>query len=373
MKILLVGTGGYADIYVQTLLKDDGIEWVGAVDPYIDNAPSKEKIEAKNIPVFDDIEDFYGNNSADLVIIATPTYLHCEQSIEALRHGSNVLVEKPVAPTVEEAEQMAEAERKYGRFIAVGYQWSFSDTMLELKKDILNGRFGSPISLKTIVSWPRNKAYYGRGTGWGGKIKKDGRLVLDSIASNACAHYLHNLLFVTGPSLTESATSSDIRAELYRANDIENFDTCTIKFNIRDGAECFYAATHASGKVRNPEFVYEFQNGTVYYAQDKSNEVTAVFKDGSTKNYGDPFRNQVKKLYDCIEAVKTGSTPICTCKTAEEHTKMINCLYENCRIYDFPKEKVYTENNTVIVKDLFNDICRAYDEMALLSEINDGN
>ena len=89
MKILLVGVGGYAAIYVKALLanKDPDIQWVGIVDPYYNVCAMKEQIDIAAIPVYDTMEEFYKNDSADLAVVCTPTFLHCEQSICALSHG----------------------------------------------------------------------------------------------------------------------------------------------------------------------------------------------------------------------------------------------------------------------------------------------
>ncbi len=373
MKLLLVGAGGYAAQYVKILLEntDENIIWEGVVDPYFSNCIFKKAIEEKGIPVYDTMEEFFNEHQADLTVICTPTFLHCEQSIYALSQGSYVLCEKPLVPTIEEAEKMLEAEKKYDKFIAIGYQWSYADAILDLKKDIIDGKFGKAISLKTAISWPRNKAYYNRGGGWGGKVKKDGRLLLDSIASNACAHYLHNMFFVLGDSMETSAKVSDFEAECYRANDIENFDTCALRIKTSDGTSLYFVASHAAGKLRNPEFEYRFEKGKVRFAVDNGCEIVAEFSDGSTKNYGNPFENEFKKLSDCIKASADKTAPVCTVKTATPHTDFIYRLYEKTPVKTFSEEMILTDEKTdgIYVKDLFEKMYKAYAEEKMLSEI----
>ena len=373
MKILLVGSGGYAVNYVNALLNcdDNDIIWEGVVDPYYAACPKKAEIDALNIPVYDTMDEFYENHSADLAVISTPPYLHCEQSICALSHGSYVLCEKPIAPSVEEAEKMLEAEKKYGKFIAIGYQWSFAKTILALKKDILGGLFGDAISLKTSVSWPRNKAYYNRTTGWGGKISKNGVLVLDSIASNACAHYVHNMFFVLGDTLGTSASISEISADCFRANDIENFDTCSIKMKTQNKVDLYFIASHATEKRRDPEFVYTFEKATIRYGQSTSKRVVAEFADGSVKDYGDPFADGMKKLWDCVDAVRNSVAPSCSAGTAITHTRLIEYLYKNVKITDFPREliRIDEKDDRIFVEGLFEKIYEAYESDALLSDV----
>ena len=260
MKILLVGVGGYAANYVTALLQsnDPEIVWEGAVDPYFSASTKKDMIEAAKIPIYDTMEDFYREHSADLAIICTPPFLHKEQSICALANGSYVLCEKPVAPTVEDAEEMIKAEKEYGRWIAIGYQWSFSRAIQSLKRDVLSGALGKPISFKTAISWPRGLAYYNRKTGWAGKVSINGVAILDSIASNACAHYLHTMFFLLGKDMRSSAEADEFEASCLRANNIETFDTCSIKMKCRD-VSLYFIATHVAEKRREPEFIYEFE------------------------------------------------------------------------------------------------------------------
>jgi len=373
MRVLLVGAGGYAANYIHILLNHDlsSVIWEGIVDPFYDACKDKDQIDAMHIPVYDTMEEFYKHHEADLAIISTPTFLHCEQCICALSHGSNALCEKPAAPTVKEVEKMIEAEQKYGKFIAIGYQWSFSDTMQRLKMDILRGVFGKPVSFKTAISWPRNRAYYRRGSGWGGRIEKDGHLILDSIASNACAHYLHNMLFLLGDSMQTSTRVTEFKAECYRANNIENFDTCCMQLKTENEVQLYFAATHASDKIRNPEFVYTFENGTVFFSQDEGAKVIAKMKDGGEKNYGNPFENPFKKLWDCIKAIEEGVSPVCTVTTAFMHVILIEEIYKTTPIFNFAKEYICIddERDAVYVTGLYELFYAAYEKEELFSKI----
>lgn len=372
MKLLLVGTGGYAKNYVKLLLENQipDVIWEGIVDPYYSACEYKENIDALGIPVYATMEEFYQRHTANLAVISTPTFLHCSQSICALKNGSHVLCEKPAAPTVKEAEEMLEAQKTYGRFIAIGYQWSYSEAIQKLKADVAAGLFGKPVSLKTAISWPRGKAYYSRGGGWAGRVERDGHLILDSIASNACAHYLHNMLFLLGKEPKKAADPILLQAECYRANEIENFDTCCIKMKTEDGARLYFAATHAAEYRRNPQFVYTFQKGKVFYSQDEGSQIVAEFSDGSRKTYGDPFENPFKKLWDAIECAKKGTSPLCTVETALPHVKLIEKLYQTTPVQSFAKELLGTEPklDAIYVKGLYEALYRAYEQEALFTE-----
>ena len=371
MKVLIVGAGGYGRLYVQLMLenKDPDLVFEGVVEKYFNTCEMREQILAASIPVYATMEQFYAEHSADLVVIATPPYLHKEQSILALKNGSYVLCEKPVAPTVDEAKEMLLAEKTYEKFIAIGYQWSYSDAICSLKKDILSGKLGKAKAFKTLISWPRDKGYYARGGGWGGRISKDGITILDSIASNACAHYIHNMIFILGESMRVSATPASIVAEVYRANKIENFDTCTMKMQMLCGAELLFVASHAAESTIDPKFEYTFENAVVTYPQGDESKIVARFSDGSVVDYGDPFQDIMKKFHDVVSAIKSGKTPVCTVETAMIHTGIIRDIYEKFEIVNFPEGMVDDDDeNRVCVKGLLEGLCEAYEKEVMLSE-----
>lgn len=370
MKIVLVGAGGYGQVYVSYLLGNSNLSSTleGIVEPNIDKCPAKEAILAAGIPIYVSLSEFYEEHEADLAMICTPPFLHCEHSVCALSHNSYVLCEKPIASIVRDAQAMIRAEKKYNKFIAIGYQWAFSEAMQALKKDILAGKLGKPVFFKTFVSWPRNKAYYARGGGWAGKTSMNGIRILDSIASNACAHYIQNMLFLLGKDMNCSALPVKMEAECLRANDIETFDTCILRMQMENDTQLYLAATHVAEKKINPEFVYEFEYATVEFKTDANQGIVAKFHNGEIFNYGDPSYNNVKKIDDCIKAVENNETPICTAQTAYPHVKLVEKLHENLTITTFPKEVLRELNNQISVKKLHEELYECYQTRSLLSE-----
>lgn len=193
VSILLVGIGGYGSTYINGLLDnrcDEKYHIAGAVDPNPEGQPRLAELKALNIPVYGTMEEFYNRQTADLAVISSPIHFHCEQACYALSKGSNVLCEKPLCATEEEGLKMTETSKKTGKFLSVGYQWSHSEAIQSLKKEIQSGLFRKALRFKTILLLPRTDKYYSRG--WAGKLRdSEGRWILDSIANNATAHYNH--------------------------------------------------------------------------------------------------------------------------------------------------------------------------------------
>lgn len=372
LSLLLVGVGGYGAKYIEYILKEGkehGVQIVGGVDPQANKSKMYNILRQMKIPIYDDLLSFYKNHNADLAIISSPIHYHCEQTCTALRHGNNVLCEKPAAATVQEVKRMISCRDCFKKIVAVGFQWAYDPIFLRLKQDVLDGKFGKPLRFKTMVLWPRNVAYYIRSS-WAGRLKIDGRWVLDSVANNATAHFLHSMLFLLGEDLSSAILPQTVQAELYRANDIESFDTCCMRIQAKDVEILFYA-THASKEKVGPYCVFEFEDAKVVFNDPKigENKLVVFFKTGETHLYGEIDHGSMRKLWATIEAMKGARTPICSLESALAHTLVINGAHDSSQIVGFPKQILRKEGDIVWVEGLTNTIEEAFEKNKLFSEL----
>ncbi len=371
VKILSVGVGGYANIYLGKLLFEENpaFEIVGAVDPFAKNAKFYSDIVAKGIPVYDTMDDFYNEGkTADLAVITTPIHFHTRQILTAIEHGANVMCEKPLSGVSADAKLIEDAAAAAGKWVMIGYQWSYSDAIQALKDDICKGILGKPVFLKTMILWPRNKDYFNRGTGWAGKLlAPDGTVINDSVAANATAHYLHNMLFVCGEKYF-ACEAKNVKADLIRVNDIENFDNATISFDIDGGAKCLFIAAHSTKINKNPIFEYRFENATVVYSEDTKN-IVATFNDGTVKEYGYPdAANNASKVYQAIEGCRSSDfRPVCSPYTAAAHTRTIEEVQKN-KIHTLKPEYVKVEGALSYIDGFDALLRRCYDEEIMLRD-----
>ena len=328
VRILCVGIGGYATIYLKALLQEkprDDIELVGMVEIMPDACPMYPTLREMGVPLYPSMEEFYAEHTADLAIITTPTHLHTRQILCALKNGSNVMCEKPLSGVSDDGAILHAAAMDAGKFIIIGYQWSYSEAILTLKRDVIQGVYGAPVFLKSMVLWPRPTSYYTRGSGWGGKrFAPDGSPLNDSVVSNATAHYLHNMLYVTGGADGVAAEITSLQADLSRINAIETYDTAALRFTLSNGATGLYLASHATADTIDPMFDYRFEHGTVHF-DSVSKHIVGTTDDGRTIDYGDPFHDVNEKIYIAIEAAKSNEpyTPVCGVLTAAPQVRAI--------------------------------------------------
>ncbi len=369
ITVVLVGLGGYAHIYVSAILDcpNPDFKVVGLVDPFPEGCARLEELRALGAPLYADIEDFYKEHTADLAVISTPIQFHAKNTITALSHGSNVLCEKPLCADRNDIPAMLAAQKSAKKFVDIGYQWSHHAGILEMKKDIREGLYGKPRSLKTVVLWPRDTAYFKRGTGWAGKIKAaDGSPIYDSVANNATAHYLHNMFFVLGDRADSSLAPISTDAFLMRANPIENFDTCVIKCKMPEDVDVMFVASHAVDKNVNPVCEYRFEGGSILMdssneAGDKKDHFVGFLPDGTVKDYGNPQMGAQDKLFHAIAAARNEGGVFCPIEAAAVHTGVINDLQEGFVIHP-AKESLtkVTEGKLVYVEGLADALMAVY-------------
>lgn len=378
VKVALVGIGGYGINFVNDILHkpDPLIDLVAVVEPYPERCSFYGELVEKKVPAYTNMDDLYANHAVDLTVISTPIFLHAMQIIKALEHGSNVLCEKPLCADELDIDRIAAAKEKSGKFVYIGYQWSYSPAITNLKKDVLAGKLGALTEMKCLVLRPRNRDYFSRGVGWAGKIKTaDGQLIYDSVANNSAAHYLFNMMFLMGEE-GQAAEAYDISAELLRGNPIENFDTSKISFKMLNGAKACFIAAHPVNKGIEPVFEYQFEKGTVYYANEpidtsyglmpedytEYGQIVAYMNDGTKTVYGDPMSNNCKKMHDAVQAIAdgvTGDGP-CGLEATAVHTRMINFIQKNFAICDIKQEFLKEENQFLYADGLFEAAVECY-------------
>jgi predicted dehydrogenase len=260
---------------------------------------------------------------------------------------------------------MAAAAQKYGKHLNIGFQLCYMDSILALKQDVLKGELGKPLCMSALICWPRTGEYYARS--WCAKRKWNGMLVLDSIAMNACAHYLNLMYFLGGKTMDSAAEPVSAEAILAKANDIETYDTAIIRTFTKD-YETRLLSTHVCGRRINPVMKFSFEKADVYIKEAVSEDaVEAVFHDGRVRLYG--RTNNYSKLPYCFDIVRGLKMPTCTPATARAHLKLVNAVTEKIPVLTVSDKTVI--DDVVVVPGMDDLLERAYQENKLPWELTD--
>ena len=329
IKVLLVGVGGYGGGYLRALLDEDfGAEIAGVVDVMPDILERCPEIEKNRLSLYRSIADFYKENTADLAILSSPIHLHTPMSLECMKNGSHVLCEKPLCLTIEEAETLDACCKETGKFLAVGYQMNFRRDIQAVKKDILSGKFGSPLRLRAVQAFRRGSKYYARNN-WAGRISVNGREVFDSPFTNASAHNFQMLTFLLGKDMDRACDITGVEAEMYRGNpNVENYDIAFMRFSTDRGADiCYYTAHPHSTDALGPFGRLEFEKGVITYGKDE--HFRAVMNTGEEIDYGNPSPVGSAfsyKLRDTLACIRENTSPVCTIACETGHIRAVRMV-----------------------------------------------
>lgn len=363
-SIAVVGAMGYGKGIIDEVIKN-GYKYNSELCAIIDVSPNaKEEFShllAGGIKCYKTLDEMYENMSVDLVLISSPIQFHSIQACKAMENNSHVLLEKPIAGCISDVNDIINTRNKTGKKILIGYQLCYDETIRKVKEIILSGEFGKLQHMKCIVLWLRNAAYFNRNN-WAGKISdSNGRLINDSVANNATAHFFMNLLYLAGKDMESAASIKRMDARLYRANPIETFDTCAIKAQLHDNIEFLALTSHATFETQQPKYKLQFENGHI----ECKDNIWRTYKDNKETIIGVSDHQSYKKIWDMLRFIDDDNYSInCTLECALEHTKMVEEL-SLLPVCEFKNNVKIHNDDYSYVEDLDIILNRAYDDFKL--------
>lgn len=147
-----------------------------------------------------DLDVLLGNEAVDAVYIATPHYLHAPLSIKALEAGKHVLVEKPIATRLEDADAMLAKAEQVGRKLYVAYSAQVSDQMVQLREWIAQEMLGRVMGIRIVYRADKDPSYWDGGFTL--RVHDDWRRSLDKAGGGPLimntVHDLNTMRFLTG-------------------------------------------------------------------------------------------------------------------------------------------------------------------------------
>ena len=379
-RAAIIGISGYGTIYLERLLhhaaRGDLDVAAAAVINRSEERAACARLEEKGGVIYSDYREMLDALAGrlDLVLIPTGIHWHARMTLAALAAGANVLVEKPLAATIQDVRSIQAGANASERFVAVGFQDIYLDDTIAMKRRLVGGAIGRLKRIKGRGLWPRDDAYYARND-WAGRIRVGGEWVLDSPLANALAHFLNLALFLAGDTQEQSAQPKAVEAELYRARSIENFDTGAIRVATLSGTEiCFYAS-HSCATAVEPELHVEGADGTaVWSAGDgwrlrpaRGGDIALPAR-GETHARREMFERVLRRL-------REPETFVCGPEIAAAHTRCVNGAQAAAVIRNVPasfvdlRRSAASGTNQPAIADIETQFDRAFAAGSLLHEI----
>ena len=300
MRIGIIGGGGISATHVRAAR---GIDGVAVVAVYGYNREKTAALAAEADAVaYDDFERFLAH-PMDMVAIGSPSGLHAEQAVAAVRRGLHALVEKPldVIPAAIDT-LIAEADRA-GRTVGVIFQERLLPEVVALKARLDAGEFGTPLFISGQMHWYRPPAYY-TSSRWRGTRSLDGGGVL----INQGIHTLDLMLHLFGGVRRVSGCLAT------RLHAIEVEDTAAALLEFDSGALGVFEGTTAAAPGFPRRLEIAGSAGRAVY-EDPPRPATVA----------DPLPHR-RVFEDFIEAVRDGRPPMCDARDGRRSVALIDAI-----------------------------------------------
>lgn len=313
LRVGLVGCGDISPMHLDAIAGNPDATLVAVAD--LDPAAAQVAVTAYGGRSYPGLSAMLDAEPLDVLHVCTPHYLHAPMAVEALGRGVHVLLEKPVATTVADAERIAAAATGPA-MLGVCFQNRYNTTSRRIRQLLDSGDLGAVLGGRASVTWFRDAAYYARRP-WRSTWAEAGGGVL----INQAIHTLDLLQHFLG----------DIREVRGRADRlaldgvIEVEDTAAIRMTHDGGAESIFYATNGYGdnapvmlELRTERALLRLDGDLTVTWQDGRVERTAetVLGTGARAYWGDSHKALIADFYatiragsrfwiDAAEAVKT--------------------------------------------------------------------
>ncbi|ETT54371.1 Gfo/Idh/MocA family protein [Paenibacillus sp. FSL H7-689] len=153
IKVAVFGCGAIAERrHIPEYAANENVELVAFADPVVERA--EKMAETYGGKAYSSYEELLANETVDAVSVCTPNYLHAPMAIAAANAGKHVLVEKPMAVSTEEGEQMIEAAKKNGVYLMVGHNQRLMPPHVKAKEILESGKLGKVLNFRTSFGHP---------------------------------------------------------------------------------------------------------------------------------------------------------------------------------------------------------------------------
>lgn len=334
MKYALIGCGRIATNHMKAAINNN-LEISAVCDiicDKMDELLAKHGLEnEKSIRKYDDYKKMIEDVTPELVSIATESGNHAEIALYCIDNGINVIIEKPMAMSMSDADEIIRRSEEKGVKVSACHQNRFNIAIQELRKAIEAGRFGKLSHGSIHVRWNRNENYYKQAP-WRGTWAQDGGALM-----NQCIHGIDLLRWMMGDEIDEIYGAT--RQQFHDYLEAEDVGMAVIKF--KNGAIGTIEGTTNVYPENLEETLYIFgEKGTVKIGGTSTNNIDVWnFADESeddSKNKG--LKEQTSNVYgnghtslfaDVIDAIENDRKPYVDAVAGRNALEVVLSIYKS--------------------------------------------
>lgn len=251
LKIALAGAGLIGRTHAELLSRSEQAELSAVVDPL---PAAAELARQRGVPYFESLEALLAQSRPDGIILATPNHLHVQQALACIAAGLGVLVEKPVASTLAEGEQLLGVVEAGRARVLVGHHRAHSPIMEQARQVVQSGRLGRLVAVMGSATFYKPDHYFAEGP-W--RSQPGGGPILINMI-----HEVHNLRMLCGEIVAVQALASNA----VRGFAVE--DTVSVNLRFANGALGSFLLSDTAASARSWEQTSQENKAYPSYADE---------------------------------------------------------------------------------------------------------
>ena len=330
MTYALIGCGRVAPSHIKAAVQN-GLTIAAVCDiddgnitaMFRNSDPAPENWEA--IPRYSDYTELFDTVRPTLVSIALPSGLHAKCALAAIERGINVIIEKPIAMSLPDADAIVAAASEYGVTVSACHQNRFNLAVQAMRRRLEAGDFGKLSNAAVTVRWSRGEAYY-KQADWRGTWANDGGTLM-----NQCIHGIDLLRWMCGDEI--DTVYGKTRRQFHDYIEAEDVGTAVIAF--KNGVIATVEGTVNACEADIEEHLTLLgESGSMKLGGTSANTVEYSRFAGSARN--DTLSEATANVYgnghtalfaDVIDAIRTGRPPYVDAAAGRRALETVLAIY----------------------------------------------
>lgn len=341
IRTCIIGCGRISVNHVEAAYNNrDSVELVAVCDLIPANmekalaSSSFSPDEKAGIRRYTDYKEMLQKEKPELAAIATESGNHAAIAMDVIAAGCNLIVEKPIALSLKDADAMIAAAREKGVLLCTNHQNRFNKSIIKIRKALEDGRFGRLLHGAAHIRWNRGRDYYTQAP-WRGTWAQDGGALM-----NQCIHNIDLLRWMMGDDVTEVMAYTDKLNHPYI--EAEDLGLAVVKF--KNGSYGLIEGTTNIYPKNLEETLYIFgERGTVkaggksvnlieeWLFADKLDDPKAVMAE-SAEAPSNVYGFGHTPLYaDVAEAIREGRPPAIDGEAGRRALELVLAIYKSAK------------------------------------------
>jgi predicted dehydrogenase len=322
----LVGAGAISTQHVEAIESVSGARLAAVASASVERARTLG--ERLGVPWTTDIAALVGRDDVDAVAISSPSGLHAEQALAALRHAKHVLVEKPLALSNDDARAVVDEARRRGLVAATVSQRRFEPVVRAVREAVVAGALGRIVLIVAEGLYHRPQSYYDSAH-WRGTIALDGGVLM-----NQAIHTIDLMRWIGGPVQRVSAHVATV------SHAMEAEDVATVSLRFESGALGAILATTCEPTERPTELRIDGDRGHIrlvgeevaeWQVPDRPAPVVATdaaaAAAGGPATWGTNATGYIRQYTDFVAAIREGRAPQVTAADGAAAVEIVLASY----------------------------------------------